>query len=105
MFIKTSDRLIELYDCVSENGQKKYMTCAFDNNDQTYFNNFVKPGCMFCALPLEKYPNGKMYYDSSDKFKDELILVHFNWVQGHFKMAKMKEHKMWLLTPEEEEQI
>lgn len=105
MFIKTSDRLIELYDCVSEKGQQKYMTCAFDNNDQTYFNNFVKPGCMFNALPLEKYPNGKMYYDNTQKLKDSAILVHFNWVQGHLKMAKMKEHKMWLLTPDEEEQI
>lgn len=105
MFIKTSDRLIELYDCISERGQKKYMTCAFDNNDQTYFNNFVKPACMFCALPLEKYPNGKMFYDNTEKLKDTAMLVHFNWVQGHLKMAKMKEHKMWLLTPEEEEQV
>jgi hypothetical protein len=105
MFIKTSDRLIELYDCVSEKGQQKYMTCAFDNNDQTYFNNFVKPGCMFNALPLEKYPNGKMFYDNTEKIKDDMILVHFNWVQGHIKMAKMKEYKMWLLTPDEEEQI
>ena len=105
MFIKTSDRLIELYDCVSELGQKKYLTCAFDNNDQTYFNNFVKPGCMFNALPLEKYPNGKMYYDNAGQLKETSVIVHFNWVQGHLKMAKMKEHKMWLLTPEEEEQI
>ena len=105
MFIKTSDRLIELYDCISEVGQKKYLKCAFDNNDQTYFNNFVKPGCMFNALPLEKYPNGKMYYDNTDMLNESAIIVHFNWVQGHLKMAKMKEHKMWLLTPEEEEQI
>jgi hypothetical protein len=105
MFIKTSDRLIELYDCVSEKGQQKYMTCAFDNNDQSYFNKYVKPGCMFNALPLEKYPNGKMYYDNTDKLKENIVLVHFNWVQGHLKMAKMKEHKMWLLTPEEEEII
>lgn len=105
MFIKTSDRLIELYDCVSEKGQKKYITCAFDNNDQTYFNNFVKPGCIFSALPLQFYPNGKMYYDNTDELKDKAVLVHFNWVQGHLKMAKMKEHKLWLLTPEEEEQI
>lgn len=105
MFIKTSDRLIELYDCVSEKGQQKYMTCAFDNNDQSYFNKYVKPGCMFSALPLEKYPNGKMYYDNTDELKDSATLVHFNWVQGHLKMAKMKEHKMWLLTPEEEETI
>jgi hypothetical protein len=105
MFIKTSDRLIELYDCVSEAGQKKYLTCAFDNNDQSYFNKFVKPVCMFNALPLEKYPNGKMFYDNTQTLKESTIIVHFNWVQGHLKMAKMKEHKMWLLTPDEEEQI
>jgi hypothetical protein len=105
MFIKTSDKLIKLYDCVSEKGQEKYMTCAFDNNDQTYFNKFVKPGCIFNSLPLEKYPNGKMYYDNTDALTDSTILVHFNWVKGHLKMAKMKEHKMWLLTPEEEEEI
>lgn len=105
MYIKTSDRLIELYDCVSKKGQEKYMTCAFDNNDQTYFNKYVKPGCMFNALPLQSYPNGKMYYENTDELKEKAILVHFNWVQGHVKMAKMKEHKMWLLTPEEEEII
>jgi hypothetical protein len=105
MFIKTSNKLIELYDCVSEKGKQKYITCAFDNNDQTYFNNFVKPSCLFNALPLEKYPNGKIYYDNTQKLKDTAILVHFNWVKGHLKMAKMKEHKMWLLTPEDEEVI
>jgi hypothetical protein len=105
MYIKSSDRLITLYDCVSEAGQKKYLTCAFDNNDQTYFNKYVKRGCLFNALPLEMYPNGKMYYDNIDKLIDVAVLVHFNWVQGHHKMAKMKEYKMWLLTPEEEERI
>ena len=105
MYIKSSDRLIELYDCVSEKGQQKYLTCAFDNNDQSYFNKFVKPYCMFCALPLELYPNGKMFYENTEKIKDTAILIHFNWVQGHIKMAKMKEYKMWLLTPEEEEFI
>ena len=105
LFIKSSDRLIKMYDCVSEEGKTKYMTCAFDNNDQTYFNNFVKPGCMFNALPLEKYPNGKMFYDNTETLNKSAVLVHFNWVQGHLKMAKMKEHKLWLLTPEEEEVI
>jgi hypothetical protein len=103
MYIKTSDRLINLYDCVSERGKYKYMECAFDNNDQTYFNKFVKPKCLFNALPLEKYPNGKMYYDNTDIFKENVVLVHFNWVHGHTKLAKMKENKLWLLTPEEEE--
>lgn len=105
LFIKSSERLIELYDCVSEKGKQKYLQCAFDNNDQTYFNNFVKPGCTFSALPLEQYPNGKMFYDNVNQLKETAIIVHFNWVQGHLKMAKMKEYKLWLLTPEEEEQI
>ena len=105
MFIKTSDRLIYLYDCVSESGKAKYKSCAFDNNDQTYFNQFIKPGCMVKALPLNRYPNGKMYYDYKNDIERDTLLVHFNWVQGHIKMAKMKEHKMWLLTPEEEEVI
>ncbi len=105
MFIKSNNRLIELYDCVSSEGQQKYLTCAFDNNDQTYFNKFVKPACMFCSLPLEMYPNGKMFYDNTETLINSAVLVHFNWVQGHLKMAKMKEHKMWLLTPEEEEVI
>jgi len=103
MFIKSNERLITLYDCVSENGKKKYQSCAFDNNDQTYFNNFIKPGCMVKALPLDKYPNGKMFYDNTQTIKNICILVHFNWVKGHIKMAKMKEYKMWLLTAEEED--
>jgi hypothetical protein len=105
MFLKSSDRLIQLYDCVSETGKIKYESCAFDNNDQTYFNKFVKPACMIQPLPLEQYPNGKMFYDHKQRIQDKTILVHFNWVQGHIKMAKMKEHKMWLLTPEEEEVV
>lgn len=108
MFIKSNYRLIELYDCVSEMGQKKYIQCAFDNNDQSYFNKFVKPYCMICPLLLENYPNGKMFYDYCDSYEtipSMIVLVHFNWVQGHLKMAKMKEYKLWLLTPEEEEMI
>jgi len=108
LFIKSNDRLIKLYDCVSEKGQQKYIQCAFDNNDQTYFNKFVKPYCLMCPLSLEKYPNGKMFYECYDRYEtipSSIILVHFNWVQGHMKMAKMKEYKLWLLTPEEEEMI
>lgn len=99
MFIKSSNRLIKLYDVVSEEGRAKYLKCAFNNNDQTYFNVYVKRACIFNALPLEKYPNGKMFYENPTL---DPVLVHFNWVVGHVKMAKMKEHNMWLLTDEEE---
>ena len=99
MFIKKSDKLVKLYDVISEEGRKKYVKCAFNNNDQTYFNEFVKPRCTFKALSLEKYPNGQMFYDNPHL---DPVLVHFNWIKGHFKMVKMKECKMWLLTAEEE---
>jgi hypothetical protein len=108
LFIKSNDKLIELYDCISEKGQKRYMECAFDNNDQSYFNKFVKPHCLMYPLSLKKYPNGKMFYNHCDSYENipsTIILVHFNWVHGHIKMAKMKEYKLWLLTPEEEEMI
>jgi len=103
MYVKSTNSMIALYDCVSEAGQKKYSTCAMDNNDQSYFNNFVKPFCSMNALSLEKYPNGKMFYEHTKAVKDSAVLVHFNWIKGHLKMAKMKEHKMWLLTEEEED--
>lgn len=105
MFIKTSPKLINLYDCVSVQGQNKYIKCAFDNNDQTYFNEFIKPYCSINPLPLEKYPNGNMFYNNFKTILHTSVLVHFNWVHGHIKMAKMKEHKMWLLTAEEEEVV
>jgi hypothetical protein len=104
MLIKSNEKTIKLYDCVSESGKKKYLECAFDNNDQSYFNKFVKPFCTFKAIPLHKYPNGLAFYNNLS-YRDIAILIHFNWVHGHFKMAKIKEHKLWLLTPEEEEQI
>lgn len=105
MYIKSSDKMCTLYDCVSETGKEKYLLCALDNNDQSYFNTFVKPVCRMNSLPLESYPNGKVFYGNSDIVSNSATLVHFNWVHGHNKMVKMKEHKMWLLTPEEEEYL
>jgi len=100
MMIRANDKMRTLYDCVSEEGLKKYEACAFKNNDQTYFNQFVKPYCRMRALPLLLYPNGQRFYQTPDQSSP--ILVHFNWVIGHLKMAKMKEHHLWLLTEEEE---
>jgi hypothetical protein len=103
LFIRCNMLMHSLYDCNSDQGLKKYEKCAFDNNDQSYFNIFVKPHCRMNALPLEKYPNGNVFYSRANQLKNTAVLVHFNWVKGHLKMAKMKEHKLWLLTEEEEE--
>jgi hypothetical protein len=102
LFIRSTPNMIDLYNCTSEAGLVKYEKCAFDNNDQTYFNMYVKPFARIQPLPLEHYPNGRVFYKNPDVLRTTAIMVHFNWVQGHIKMAKMKEHKMWLLTPMEE---
>lgn len=101
MYLRSCPTTIYLYDCVSAEGQEKYKQCAFVNNDQTYFNQFVKPYCQMKALPLVQYPNGAIFYHYHTQLSP--TLVHFNWVVGHVKMAKMKEHQMWLLTSEEED--
>jgi hypothetical protein len=102
MLIRTNRNMISLYDCISDAGIRKYKTCAFDNNDQTYFNKYIKPYIQYHPLPLEYYPNGKMYYENAERLRNNATLIHFNWVQGHMKMAKMKEHTLWLLTEDEE---
>ena len=101
MFVRSNEKMIGLYDCISESGKTKYMKCALDNNDQTYFNTFVKPWCTMKALPLSLYPNGQVFY-KTDSLQEFATLVHFNWTKGHMKMARMKEYRRWLLTPEEE---
>jgi hypothetical protein len=102
MYIRSTPHMISLYDCISEEGKQKYSISAFDNNDQTFFNKFIKPYCICNSLPIKLYPNGKVFY-SNPSLKSSAILIHFNWVHGHLKMAKMKEYGLWILTPEDEE--
>jgi hypothetical protein len=99
MFIRSNTKMIELYDI--HDAKQKYAKCALINNDQTYFNQFVKPSCIMAALPLRLYPNGSVFYNAAE-VRDSAILVHFNWVKGHEKLVKMKKYGMWLLTPHEE---
>lgn len=102
MWIRATPKTQEAYDCISTEGQERYRRCAFDNNDQTYFNQYVKPVCNVRALPLEEYPNGKMFLENKDRILKQCVLVHFNWLKGHQKLVTMKQHGMWLLTAEEE---
>lgn len=102
MWIRSTPTTIRAYDCVSEEGKERYRGCAMDNNDQTYFNRYVKPLCRMYALPLEDYPNGNVYLKRRQELDGRCILVHFNWLKGHHKLVAMKQNRMWLLSPEEE---
>lgn len=102
MWIRSTPTMMAAYDCVSQEGQERYKRCAMDNNDQTYFNRYVKPVCRMYALPLEEYPNGNVYLKRKQEMDARCVLVHFNWLKGHHKLVTMKQHRMWLLAPEEE---
>lgn len=103
MFIRSTPLMISLYECESDEGYKKYLKGALIHNDQSFFNDYVKPHCNVFTLNLDYYPNGAYYYKYYKEIDNDVILVHFNWILGHQKMVKMKEHNMWLLSEDEEE--
>jgi hypothetical protein len=102
LFVKWNSEIVKLFDCISEEGLKKYEKGALINNDQSFFNEFIKGYVSIQYLPLEQYPNGKYFYEKI-KENESCILVHFNWVKGHEKLIKMKKYNMWFLTEQEEE--
>ena len=104
LFVKSNSNTIKYFKCNSDENIKYYDTfCAFDNNDQSYFNNKIKPYLKVGVMKLEDCPNGKYFYKESLNIIDKVTVVHFNWVHGHEKLLKMKEYNMWLLTEDEED--
>ena len=101
MFIRSNPQMIQLYNCETNSCIEKYKLCINVNNDQTYFNIFIKPYCNVLSMQIEYYQNGNVIYNKKYN-KENAILYHFNHIKGHMKMAKMKEYKCWILTPDEE---
>ena len=103
IFVKSTYKSIKEFNCDTSDAYNYYKTiCAFDNNDQTYFNNRIKSNLNIGLMSLELYPNGKYFYNNP-QLKETCILVHFNWIEGHKKLIKIKEYNMWLLTEDEED--
>ena len=100
MFVRATDNMRRLFDTETPEGQERYRRCAFDNNDQMYFNDFIKPHASVKPLPLRAYPNGKMFMEYMDGAGPETVLVHYNWLMGHQKVARMKQYRMWLVEDE-----
>jgi hypothetical protein len=97
LWIRSTPETIRCY--APEQVRARWAACAFDNNDQTYVNQWVKPVCRTLALPIAQYPNGKVFLEQR---VTDPVLVHFNWIKGHQKLVTMKRSHMWWLTPEEE---
>ena len=90
MFIKSSKLTLDLFNpkCIEE----KRTTEGW--GDQHYLNQ-VKSLIKYKKLPLDLFPNGQYYYKNAETIKP--FIIHFNWVVGHQKRAKMLHHKKWYL--------
>lgn len=101
-YVKSNETTRYLF-CLETDEQKQRFFS--DSGDQAYFNMYMKEHLQFKTLPLRMYPNGKCFFHFKNSLLPICILVHFNWVLGHEKMAKMREHEMWLLTEDEEDEF
>lgn len=97
MYVRSNDNTKIYFNINTPEFTTQYTECMKHNNDQTYLNLFVKKHLNIHLFPLNKYPNGNYFYNFSDKIKDSIVMVHFNWVVGHEKKEKMKKYNMWLI--------
>ena len=90
MFIKSNDKMKYLYD------PERTRARCYENSlyeDQTYINGIL-PQIKHKLLSQTEFPNGAFFYQYKPKTP---YLVHFNWIVGHEKKAKMNECGMWYL--------
>lgn len=64
-----------------------------NENDQSFLNR-RKHMLRYKLLPIEKFPNGKYYYE---KNPSEPYIIHFNFVFSHDKENKMKMYNKWYI--------
>lgn len=79
----------------TENTRKIFnITNTTQPNDQEWLNS-VKRNIKWKLLPIEKYPNGKFFYDNHRDITP--FIVHFNFVLFKQKKGRMKNYGMWLM--------
>lgn len=65
------------------------------DSDQDYINWFVKlSGMRHAVLPRALFPNGAFL----GKIPEEAVLMHFNYLKGAEKEARMRDAGLWALT-------
>ena len=87
MFIKSTENTRQFFNPVYVEHKKNTVGWG----DQMYVNNH-KHKIRYQLLPVELFPNGKYYYSHPTI---QPFLIHFNWVVGHEKRAKMRKHGKW----------
>jgi hypothetical protein len=98
MYLKPNKNILNLFDpekiILSGDG------CNFVKDDQKYLNTILKNSnnkVKYNVLPRNEFPNGAYWYDKSNEIKDDIKIVHFNFIIGKEKLNKMKKYKMYFL--------
>lgn len=97
-YVKSNESTRQQFQVASDDQKRLFFN---GSGDQLYFNMYMKPNLLCSVLPLNEYPNGAYFY-MTHQLQPSTILVHFNWVIGHEKLAKMKQVGLWILTEDEE---
>ena len=91
-YLKSNETTREQFNLDSDIAKYNFFTGDYD---QCYFNLHIKPHILCKLLPLVDYPNGQVFYGNPG-LRNSCVLAHFNWIKGHEKMDKMKEHGVWV---------
>jgi hypothetical protein len=90
IFIKSNAKTLHLFNPTKMQVNKNEKGWG----DQIYINK-IKDKLKFKMLPLELFPNGQYFYNNVDQITP--YLIHFNWIIGHDKKAKMTKFSKWYL--------
>ena len=93
----TYDKISMLFleDCI--NYINKIYPKSIPNADQGLINKKKKINDID-VLPIEIFPNGKNYFDNKICNKDDIYIIHNNWIKGlDNKVKRFKENDLWFI--------
>lgn len=93
--IKPSEKTIDVFNRKNLESQN-----YLEYLDQEFFNSQIYDKKVFKIklLDISLYPNGKYYYDNSEKINNKCYLIHFNNIVGYGeKISRMKKYNKWII--------
>jgi hypothetical protein len=97
MYIRSNSNTLKHFNIEIPEFAERYNQFTKHTCDQHYLNIYIRPFLDVKVFPLNKFPNGNYFYNFSDKIRESITMVHFNWIVGHEKRDRMKKYNMWLV--------
>ena len=91
MFIRSNKKTLKFFNPDNVPIDK---IVKFRTHDQTYINKSLAK-FNYGVLPLVEFPNGPYFYQNYPKI--DPAMIHFNFVLGDEKIARMKKYGEWYL--------